>query len=145
MREVFLSHASQDQARARQLREVLVAHGVPVWFSPHHIRGAQQWQDEIGAALARCVWFLLLLTPHAVTSIWVKRELNYALIEKRDENRILPLLFKKCNCRALSWTLPQFQRIDFTKDFGQACEELLRVWKIPWRSPGRRKRDRKPG
>jgi TIR domain len=145
MREVFLSHASQDQAKARRLRDVLVAHDVPVWFSPHHIRGAQQWQDEIGTALARCRWFLVLLTPHAVKSMWVKRELNYALIEKRYEDRILPLLFKKCNFRALSWTLPQFQMIDFIRDYGRACEELLRVWKIPLRSRGRRRRGQKPG
>src|SRR5687768_458388 len=129
MREVFLSHATQDQAAARRLRDVLVAHGIPVWFSPHHIRGAQQWQDEIGEALKRCSWFMLLLTPHPVKSMWVKRELNYALIEKRYEDRIIPLLFKRCEFRSLSWTLPQFQFIDFTKDYADACDQLLRVWK----------------
>jgi hypothetical protein len=69
MREAFLSHASQDHVSARRLRELLVAHDVPVWFSPHHIRGAQQWHDEIGEALARCGWFMVLLTPHAVKSM----------------------------------------------------------------------------
>jgi hypothetical protein len=142
MREVFLSHASQDQAKARRLREVLIAHDVPVWFSPHHILGAQQWQDEIGKALARCGWFLVLLTPHAVESMWVKRELQYALSEKRYKDRIFPLLFKKCDYRALSWFLPQIQMIDFTKEKGyeRACEELLRVWKKSLRSSGRSKR-----
>src|SRR5947209_11338262 len=109
MREVFLSHASQDHAKAHRLREMLVAHTVPVWFSPHHIRGAQQWQDEIGAALARCGWFMILLTPHAVKSMWVKRELNAALIEKRYQDRIIPLVFKPCDFRALSLTLRQLQ------------------------------------
>ena len=139
MREVFLSHASQDHAKARRLRDLLVAHSVPVWFSPHHIRGAQQWQDEIGEALARCGWFMVMLTPHAVKSMWVKRELNYALIEKRYERRIIPLLFKKCDIRALSWTLPQFQVIDFTGDYWQACDALLRVWKKRLQSSVRRK------
>lgn len=129
MREVFLSHASRDHAKASRLRELLVAHGVPVWFSPHHIRGAQQWQDEIGKALARCSWFLPLLTPSAVTSMWVKRELNYALIEKRYRKRIVPLLFKDCDYRRLSWTLPQFQLIDFRMDYKRGCEDLLRVWR----------------
>ena len=129
MREVFLSHASKDHAQASKLRDLLVAHRIPVWFSPHHIRGAQQWQDEIGQALARCGWFMLLLTPHAIKSMWVKRELNYVLIEKRYENKILPLLFKDCDFQALSWTLTQFQMIDFTKDYWQGCEALLRVWK----------------
>src|SRR5437016_4291280 len=127
MREIFLSHASQDHAKARRLRNLLVGEGIAVWFSPHHIRGAQQWQDEIGAALARCDWFIVLLTPHAVKSMWVKRELRYALIESRYENKIVPLLFKTCDSRALSWTLPQFQFIDFRRDYRKGCGELEKV------------------
>jgi hypothetical protein len=128
MREVFLSHASQDVVKARRLRDVLVAHGVPVWFSPHHLRGADAWIDEIGKALARCDWFIVLLTPDAVQSMWVKRELNYALVDKRYEGQIIPLLFKKCDLHTLSWSLPQMQYIDFTKNYHRGCEELLRVW-----------------
>ena len=129
MREVFLSHASQDQRKAEWLRSLLLAHGVPVWFSPHHIGGAQQWQDQIGAALQRCGWFVILLTPHSVKSMWVKRELKFALIEKRYEKRIVPLYFQTCDAKALSWTLPQFQWIDFRTDHRQAAVRLLRVWK----------------
>ena len=143
MREVFLSHASRDHAKARRLRDLLVGHDVPVWFSPHHIQGAQQWQDEIGAALARCEWFMIMLTPAAVRSMWVKRELNCALSEKRYEGQIIPLLFEPCDYRALSWTLPQFQFIDFTKDYRQGCEQLLRVWGKRLMAPARRRR-RKP-
>jgi hypothetical protein len=142
MREVFLSHASQDHDKALRLRDLLVAHGVPVWFSPNHIRGAQQWQDEIGEALARCAWFMVLLTPNAVKSMWVKRELRYALIEKRYQERIIPLLFKKCDIRALSWILPQFQVIDFTGDYWLACEKLLCIWKKRLQGSIRRKLDR---
>jgi hypothetical protein len=140
MVEAFLSHASADQRQARRLRDLLVAHDVPVWFSPHHIQGAEQWQDEIGAALERCDWFMVLLTPAAVKSMWVKRELNAVLIEKRYEGRIIPLLFKKCNYRALSWTLPQLQFIDFTKDYWKACAQLLRLWNKSLKKPVRRKR-----
>lgn len=129
MREVFLSHASKDVKQARRLRNALVKAGIPVWFSPHHIRGAQEWQDEIGSALERCGWFMVMLTPASVKSMWVKRELNYALNERRYRERIIPLVLKKCDVRGLSWTLPQFQMIDFTKDFGWGCEELLKIWK----------------
>ncbi|SRR6266568_5573945 len=141
MREVFLSHASADLAKARRLRQFLVEHGVPVWFSPHHIRGAQEWQLEIGAALARCDWFVVLLTPHAVESMWVQRELGYALSEERYRNQILPLLFKKCNYAALSWTLPQLQMIDFTKSYARGCDELLRVWGKAGKGRDRKKRE----
>jgi TIR domain-containing protein len=142
MREVFLSHASQDQDQACRLRDILVAHGIPVWFSPHHLRGAQQWPDEIGKALARCDWFIVLLTPHALKSMWVKRELNYALIEERLDQRIIPLVFKKCHFVSLSWLLPQFQVIDFTEDYWHACHQLLRVWKKRLKAHVRKQFDR---
>jgi hypothetical protein len=129
MREVFLSHAGKDHLQARRLRDLLFANGIPVWFSQHHIRGAQQWQDEIGLALARCGWLLVLLTPNAVASMWVKRELNYALTQKRYRDRIVPVLLKDCDLPKLSWVLPQSQIIDLTKDYDRGCEELLRVWK----------------
>lgn len=139
MREVFFSHASQDHVKASQLRDRLVLHGVQVWFAPRHIKGAQQWQDKIGAALARCDWFMVALTPAAIQSMWVRRELQYALMEKRYQERIIPLLFKECDPGELSWTLPQFQIIDFTKDGEKACEQLLRIWKIPLKKQVRKK------
>ena len=67
-REAFLSHCSADKAVADQLVEVLRRHGVPVWYSATNILGAQQWHDEIGRALQRCDWFLLLLSPRALNS-----------------------------------------------------------------------------
>jgi hypothetical protein len=82
---------------------------------------------------------MILLTPHAVKSIWVKRELNYALMDNRYENRIAPMLFKKCDYPKLSWTIPQFQIIDFTKDYVAGCDELLRLWKKRMK-PATRKR-----
>ncbi len=61
--------------------------------------------------------------------MWVNRELNYALSEERYRKRIIPLLFKACDFRALSWILPQYQMIDFTKDFRRGCDDLLRIWR----------------
>ena len=128
VREVFLSHASRDHAQAHRLKELIVAHGIPVWFSPHRVRGAQQWHDEIGKALSRCSWFIVLLTPSAVKSMWVRRELRYALSAKRYEDRIIPVVCKKCDPLALSWVLPQLQFIDLTKGFRRGCNDLLRIW-----------------
>jgi hypothetical protein len=32
-------------------------------YAPHAVVAAAQWHDEIGRALARCDWFIVLLTP----------------------------------------------------------------------------------
>jgi len=126
--EAFVSHSSLDQGFVTDLADVLRRHGVPVWYSQTNILGAQQWHDEIGAALKRCDWFVLVLSPNAVDSMWVKRELIFALQQNRFENRIVPLLYQPCDFDRLSWVLPSFQFIDFQRTFEDGCRALLRLW-----------------
>ena len=128
--EVFLSHSSVDRAFVTQLAKVMRGHGIPVWYSETNIRGAQQWHDEIGAALRRCDWLILVLSPNAVASKWVKRELLFCLQEDRFDGRIIQIINKTCEHDDLSWTLSQLQMVDFRNHFDTACRELLRTWGI---------------
>ena len=129
-REVFLSHCHRDRALVRRISGVLRGHGIPVWYSEHNILGARQWHDEIGLALGRCDWFILVLSPNAVRSKWVKRELLYALRDDRYEGRIVPLLRTPCDYSRLSWTLGSFRMLDFTGELGAGCRNLLRIWGV---------------
>jgi hypothetical protein len=132
--EVFLSHSAEDHSFAEELVGLMTAHGVPVWYSPRNIVGAQQWHDEIGAALRRCDWFVLLLSPSAVASKWVKREVLYALQDDRYENHIVPVVHIPCDHAKLSWTLSGFQMVDFRPSFEDGCRALLRVWGLGYRN-----------
>jgi hypothetical protein len=127
-KEVFLSHSNLNRDFAHILAEILRRHGVPVWFSQTNILGAQQWHDEIGSALYRCDWFLLILSPQSVESLWVKHELMFALRNNRFENRIIPIIYEACDPERLSWILPSFQMINFADNFELGCRELLRTW-----------------
>jgi len=126
--EVFLSHAHADLPFVRRIARILQGRGIRVWYSEHHVVGAQQWHDEIGRALGRCDWFILVLSPSAVKSKWVKRELVYALREDRYVARIVPVLCKACDHATLSWTLESFQMVDFTRGFDRGRRDLLRIW-----------------
>jgi hypothetical protein len=132
--EVFLSHSSQDREMAGRVAEMLRAHGVPVWFSQTDIVGAQQWHDEIGAALGRCDWFLVLLSADAVSSKWVKRELLFALNNDRYQDRIVPVRYRDCDFKQLSWTLDQPEMVDLSGEFEAGCRALLRIWGIGLRT-----------
>lgn len=132
--EIFLSHSDRDRQFVMELADMLRRHGLPVWYSRTNIRGARQWHDEIGAALNRCDWFVLVLSPSAVESIWVKRELLFSLEQERFEGKIIPVLFRPCDYERLSWTLSAIQMIDFTQTFDQGCRDLLRVWGLGYRS-----------
>ena len=131
--EIFLSHSSRNVAFTGRVAKMLSAHGVKSFFSKRSIRGAQQWHDEIGAALKRCDWFCVILSPQSVLSRWVKHELVYALQASRYKDRIVPVLFKKCDTDSLSWTLSAVEWIDFRKDFDTGCRDLLQVWKMDYK------------
>src|SRR6185369_1025582 len=132
--EVFLSHSSLDRQFASELADVMRWHGVPVWYSQPNILGAQQWQDEIGAALRRCDWFAIILSPQSVDSMWVKRELSYALEQTRFDNRIVPVIYQHAEYDRLSWALSLFQKIDFTRTFEEGCVDLFRIWGLGYRN-----------
>jgi len=132
-REIFLSHSSVDRQFATDLTAVIRRHGIPVWYSQTNILGSQQWLDEIGAALQRCDWFAVVVSPQAAGSMWVKRELSFAILENRFENKIVPILHQPTTdeqVKQLAWPLKLFQMIDFTGLFDDGCRDLLRIWGI---------------
>jgi hypothetical protein len=112
---------------------MLRRHGIPVWHSQTNIVGAQQWHDEIGAALKRCDWFVLILSPNSVKSVWVKREVLFALNDNRYADKIVPVLYRPCDYNQLSWTLSLLQFVDFTGDLDEGCRALLRVWGVGYK------------
>lgn len=117
-----------------RLTAILERHRIPFWYSRKSLMGAQQWHDEIGAALRRCDWFIFVLSPESVKSRWVKRELLFALQEPRYDHRILPIIRRSCNFADLSWTLGNLQHIDFSKSFEAGCFELLRRWDLAYQA-----------
>lgn len=142
-REVFLSHSAKDRKFVVRLARMLKRHGIRYWYSATHISGAKQWHDAIGRALERCNWFLVILTPDSVRSLWVKRELLFALNEVRYNEKIIPLLLRPCEHRRLSWTLSEIQFVDFRGSFDGGCRQLLRIWKIESRTGAREPRQAK--
>lgn len=126
--EIFLSHSSHDRLFADRIGEVLTAHGLPHWYSRRDILGAQQWHDEIGKALERCDWFILILSPASVSSVWVKRELTHVLDERSYDEHIVVIDYQPAEPKKLSWTLRSFQWIDFQHDFADGFRDLLRIW-----------------
>jgi hypothetical protein len=82
-------------------------------------------------ALERCDWFAVILSPEAVGSWWVKLEFLAALREERFVNRIVPVLYKPCELKKLSWTLDAFQCVDFAgQSFEEGCRQLMLTWSL---------------
>ena len=137
--EIFLSHAHADRKFLNRLVKVLRAHGIQYWYSKAHLIGAQEWHDEIGRALDRCNWFGLVLSPAATESEWGKRELRYALNDKKYSGKIVPMVVRACQHKKLSWTLGAIQFVKFTGDFEEGCWDLFKIWTRPYTPTGKAK------
>ena len=124
-RQVFLSHAHQDGEFARRLAQDLRDAGLVVWMTPDSIQPGEQWVSAIDRGLKESGLFVVVLSPDAVRSKWVRSETQWALqTEQKGEATLVPVLFKPCDVAQLSALLSLIQYADFEQDYGQGLDSL---------------------
>ena len=128
--EVFLSHASADRVFADAFAATFIAHGVPVWYSRTNLLDAQLWIEEIGLALDRCDWFIVLTSNAAALSTWLKREAGYALGQSQFFGRLSVIALDECDPKLVVGALASIQQTRMSGDFEAACASVLRAWGI---------------
>jgi formylglycine-generating enzyme len=122
-RQIFLSHAHEDAQVAQKLAHDLEAHGYDIWLAPDSIRPGEKWVEAINRGLEESGLFVLLLSPEAVASRWVKMETNAAIeFEHEGEMQIFPLLLKPSRLPPL-WRA--FHHISLRGGYEQALAALL--------------------
>ena len=90
--KVFISHAHTDGALVAQITEALQRSGLEVWDADREILPGDNWAGEVARALDESQAMVVLLTPDAANSPWVKREIEYALGAKNYANRLFPVV-----------------------------------------------------
>ncbi|MDJ0712394.1 MAG: toll/interleukin-1 receptor domain-containing protein [Woeseiaceae bacterium] len=78
MTDVFISYKREDREKARALAETLARIGYDVWWDIELLPG-QQFADEVNSVLNTAKAAIVLWTPEAVASNWVKAEASIAL------------------------------------------------------------------
>jgi hypothetical protein len=106
MPDIFISHASKDDAFVKQLRETLEAHKLPVWTDSRKLRGGDKLAPEIDEAIEEARSVIVVLSPNTVNSPWVRKEISKALkVEKQKKGsgyRVIPLLLPGVEPAALA-------------------------------------------
>jgi len=121
---IFISHASADKNFVEsELVDPLAANGIDVWYDKRDIASAEAFDEEIIKALEACDWFLVVLSPDAAESEWVKNETDWAF--KNNRRRIIPIMYSECDPSGISLTLQRIQWIDFRTDPKQGREQLF--------------------
>lgn len=90
--KIYISHSAQDSDVAKRLAHELEGSGHEAWVAETGILPGDNWGQTLGQALADSEAMVVLLTPEALSSRWVRHEITYALGNERYEGRLLPVL-----------------------------------------------------
>lgn len=85
---VFVSYSTRDRGGALKVRKLLESAGVKCWMAPRDIPSGSNYAYIIERAISNCAVFLLLVSRDSVQSVWVNKEVLYALGKLQSEGRV---------------------------------------------------------
>ncbi len=78
MKNVFISYSRQDRTFAERLARDLQDAGLNVWIDFRRIKAGEQWREAIFEGINQSDMVIVCLSPAAVESDWVRREILMA-------------------------------------------------------------------
>jgi WD40 repeat protein len=126
MKRVFVSYSRRNRNFAERLARDLSDAGLEVWIDFRQIHAGEMWQQEIYRGIQRSEMLVLCLSPDAVISEWVQREVQTA----REQGKlIIPVMAVNALAAleaapSMRWLL-DVQFINFEGRYEEAFPELL--------------------
>lgn len=122
----FLSHSSVDKPFVRQLASDLKSHGIQVWLDEQNIKVGESIPEKISQGLAESDYFVFITSESSVSSEWVKKELNSALVTE-VEKRAVHVLPIKLDGSKVPNAIADKKYADFSSSYRNGLTELLQA------------------
>jgi hypothetical protein len=119
--QVSLCYSPSNENEASEIREELRDHGVNIWWDGDLPVGSN-WAEEVGRALAESDSMIVLVSPDAMASDLVKRELDHAVASDRYRRRVFPVFIQPTY--AVPWYFRRLKFFDLTKDRSRRLSEV---------------------
>jgi len=125
MPQLFVSYSRKDIAFVRRFAGDLEKAGYDVWWDVSDLRGGDDWLRLIPAAIESSDFFIVVLSPNATASEWVKREYTQALSLRK---KVIPIMLAKSS---VPFALNTLNYIDFTSpaDYATNLDSLREALK----------------
>jgi formylglycine-generating enzyme required for sulfatase activity len=123
---IFVSHSHKDDEFTRRLVSDLHAAGAEVWVDVAGISHGN-FMQRIDEALQGCNWMVLVLTPNAIASQYVKDEVYTALhrVNQGYMRAVIPMLAAACTPGSIPPQWDVLQRYDATHNYTAALAGML--------------------
>lgn len=124
--DVFLSYAHKDNHRRKRVQKALEGRGLSVWVDDRGIQPGAPWAAVIQHAIDHACCLVVILSPDALASRYVMREINYA---DSQNKRIFPVLAGGNHKTAVPFVLNDVQYVSIVKasksEFEAAMDGLV--------------------
>lgn len=124
---VFVSHSSDDNPFVDRLVADLANRGISVWYDKLDLRVGDSVPGRINEGLSSAKYFLIVFSPAALQSNWVREEFNAASARQiaLGGTFLVPVLYKDCDLPPL---IAHRRYADFRTDYGAGLDGLLSLW-----------------
>lgn len=103
------------------MAEALNELGLSAWTDAD-LRPGENWSLAIGQAIQQADAIVFLLSPAAVASEWVQREIEHAIVSPRFKDRLVPVKIKPIT--RIPPILTLFNVIDATRNVRQTAAKV---------------------
>ncbi|HEV3257522.1 MAG TPA: toll/interleukin-1 receptor domain-containing protein [Gemmataceae bacterium] len=121
--QVFISYASPDREFARELASRLSEAGFEVLDPEHDVSGGENIPLKIGRALEQSDAMIVLLSPEAVRTPSLRREIDYALGSPNFEQRLISVLMRPTE--DIPWILRKLPMVAAGKDLARVSNRII--------------------
>ena len=126
--KIFLSHARKDRALASDLARRLRDQGFTVWLADEEINPGDNWAKKTGKALDESERMVILLTPGAMASDWVRSDIEFAISSRKYEARLYSVFVGAARevGKHVPWILLKLphRQVGSAKDFAKVVKDI---------------------
>ena len=120
--KVFLSYAASDREVAKKIASRLEATGHDVWSADDALFPGDNAALEVGKALEKSEAMVVLISPQAMKSEWVRREIEFALGAPQFRGRLIPVVVKPT--ADIPWILKKLPIVRLGKHLAETTREI---------------------
>lgn len=134
--KVFLSYAWTDREPARKIADHLSEAGFQIWDPEWEILPGSDWTSSLKKALDAALAVIVFVSPEAIQSRSVSREIEYALGAKHLRGRLIPVILRPTE--GAPWILESLQPVPYEGP-SKTSQQILRLLNQPGHVPQARR------
>lgn len=122
LKSVFISYSSKDTEIVNEVVNMLETSGISYWKAPEMIPAGSNYAKEIPRVICECDIFLLIISEDSQHSIWVEKEIDFAINNRKV---IVPLKLTEGKLTDMfSFYLNNVQMVNYNGNLKKALKVL---------------------